>query len=76
MTTRVLFDSHTLIWYITGDRRLPARVREIADDNEVDVFGSYTIERTLPCSVAQSGFDLREIGDANFAKHTVIWTTA
>jgi len=37
---KVLFDSHALVWYLTGDERLSRKAREIADDPESQVFVS------------------------------------
>lgn len=37
---KILFDSHALVWYLTGDRRLSRRARDIADDLESEVFVS------------------------------------
>jgi len=37
---KILFDSHALVWYLTGNKRLSRKAREIADDLESDVFVS------------------------------------
>lgn len=37
---KILFDSHALVWYLTGDRRLSRRARDIADDLDSEVFVS------------------------------------
>ena len=37
---KILFDSHALVWYLTGDRRLSRRARDIADDLDSQVFVS------------------------------------
>jgi PIN domain nuclease of toxin-antitoxin system len=37
---KILFDSHALVWYLTGDRRLSRQARDIADDLESEVFVS------------------------------------
>jgi PIN domain nuclease of toxin-antitoxin system len=37
---KILFDSHALVWYLAGDKRLPRKVREIADDQNCEVFVS------------------------------------
>ncbi|MCL6639359.1 MAG: type II toxin-antitoxin system VapC family toxin [Firmicutes bacterium] len=35
---KALLDTHTFLWWITDDARLPARVREIIADEENDLF--------------------------------------
>ena len=35
---KILFDSHALVWYLRGDRRLSLKAREIADNLESEVF--------------------------------------
>ena len=37
---KILFDSHALVWYLAGDKRLSGKAREIADDLESEVFVS------------------------------------
>jgi PIN domain nuclease of toxin-antitoxin system len=37
---RILFDSHALVWYLTGDKRLSPQARNIADDLDAEVFVS------------------------------------
>jgi len=37
---KILFDSHALVWYLAGDKRLSRKAREIADDLESQVFVS------------------------------------
>jgi PIN domain nuclease of toxin-antitoxin system len=37
---KILFDSHALVWYLRGDKRLPARMRELIDDDSVEAFVS------------------------------------
>jgi PIN domain nuclease of toxin-antitoxin system len=37
---KILFDSHALVWYLRGDRRLSPRVRELANAEDVDAFVS------------------------------------
>ena len=37
---RILFDSHALVWYLAGDRRLSRKAREIADKADSQVFVS------------------------------------
>lgn len=37
---RVLLDTHTFLWFITGDDRLPAKVRKIIDDPSCEKFVS------------------------------------
>jgi PIN domain nuclease of toxin-antitoxin system len=37
---KVLFDSHALVWYLTGNKRLSPKARDIADDLESEVFVS------------------------------------
>lgn len=36
-----LIDTHTLIWYAEGDKRLPDRIRNLIDDHNNNVFVSY-----------------------------------
>jgi PIN domain nuclease of toxin-antitoxin system len=38
VTVKVLFDSHALVWYLRGDKRLSRKAREIADASESEVF--------------------------------------
>ena len=40
MTTRLLLDTHALIWVLSNPRRLPARVAESIRDSETDVYVS------------------------------------
>lgn len=35
---KILLDSHALVWYLNGDRRLSRKAREITDDSESEVF--------------------------------------
>lgn len=35
---RALLDTHTFLWWITGDRRLSPRTREIISDGENELF--------------------------------------
>ncbi|MGC1779420.1 MAG: type II toxin-antitoxin system VapC family toxin [Xanthobacteraceae bacterium] len=35
---KILFDSHALVWYLRGDKRLSSKAREIADNLESEVF--------------------------------------
>jgi PIN domain nuclease of toxin-antitoxin system len=37
---RVLLDTHALLWWLDGDRRLPARVRRLVGDETNEVFVS------------------------------------
>lgn len=37
---KILFDSHALVWYLNGDRRLSRSARDIADDSDSQVFVS------------------------------------
>jgi PIN domain nuclease of toxin-antitoxin system len=37
---RVLLDTHALLWWLDGDRRLPSRVRRILANSETIVFVS------------------------------------
>jgi len=37
---KILFDSHALVWYLTGNERLSNKARDIADDLESVVFVS------------------------------------
>lgn len=37
---KILFDSHALVWYLTGDKRLSRKARVIADDVQSQVFVS------------------------------------
>jgi PIN domain nuclease of toxin-antitoxin system len=37
---KVLFDSHALVWYLTGNKRLSHKARDIADNLESEVFVS------------------------------------
>jgi hypothetical protein len=52
---KILFDSHALVWYLRGDRRLSARVRELADDESVVAFVRFAPEKSQPRSRAASG---------------------
>jgi PIN domain nuclease of toxin-antitoxin system len=35
---KILFDSHALVWYLSGNNRLSRKAREIADDMSSQVF--------------------------------------
>ncbi len=35
---KILFDSHALVWYLTGNQRLSQYARDIADDLDSQVF--------------------------------------
>lgn len=37
---RLLLDTHALIWWLAGDRRLPARARDAVEDHRQQVFVS------------------------------------
>lgn len=37
---RVLLDTHALLWWLDGDRRLPVRVRRIIGDDANEIFVS------------------------------------
>jgi PIN domain nuclease of toxin-antitoxin system len=37
---KILLDSHALVWYLAGDRRLSRKAREIVDDTNSQVFVS------------------------------------
>jgi len=37
---RILFDSHALVWYLSGNTRLSRQARDIADDLESEVLVS------------------------------------
>jgi PIN domain nuclease of toxin-antitoxin system len=37
---RLLLDTHTLLWWLDGDRRLPARVRRLVGDDRNEVLVS------------------------------------
>ena len=45
---RILLDTHTLLWWLDGDARLPAKVREVIGDpkNEILVSAASAIEIT------------------------------
>ena len=40
MSARVLFDTHILLWALTGDERLPVKAREMMKDPETAIFYS------------------------------------
>jgi PIN domain nuclease of toxin-antitoxin system len=37
---KILLDSHALVWYLKGNKRLSRRTRELVDDESVEVFVS------------------------------------
>ena len=37
---RVLLDTHTFLWWLDGDRRLPAKVRRLIENRETEVLVS------------------------------------
>lgn len=66
---KILFDSHALVWYLRGDRRLSRKAREIADDSQSEVFISAVCAWEIAAKVnrgswpeaAQIADSLREI---------------
>jgi len=42
---KLLLDTHTFLWFIAGDARLPPRVRELIEPSGTSVFDAYNVQR-------------------------------
>src|SRR5687768_4162082 len=63
---RLLLDTHILLWWLTGDRKLPKRAREViaSGDNDVAVSAAAFWEIAIKKSLGRIRLDLGELESA------------
>lgn len=61
--TRLLLDTHLVLWWLRGDQRLPAQVVERAQASDAEVFVSQASlwEMAIKCSLGRLRVDLAEL---------------
>jgi PIN domain nuclease of toxin-antitoxin system len=66
---RLLLDTHILIWWVTGDRRLPKSLRDriLSDENDVAVSAATFWEIAIKARLGRIDIDLEKLRSAVLA---------